>query len=141
MAAKLSVQLPHPHGLRAGRGLLGEDDVVEKGMRTPRWTLGLSEEQVRKTLLLARLVAELRDRAIARLRLWGQGLARMLMRMSWESRGKVGRMLLGIRRPRRIGRRGWIAFEHGDGLRIVRVHQFLLEVTEREENWKLHIIH
>ena len=105
VAAMLSVQVPHPHGLWAGRGLLGEDGVAEKGMRIPRWTLGLSEERVKRILLLARLVAELRDRAIARLRLWGRGLARMLMRMSWGSKGRVGRMLLGIRRPGRIGRR------------------------------------
>lgn len=69
VATKLSVQLPDPRELRAGRGLLGEDGVVEKGKRTPRWTLGLSEEQVRKILLLARLVAEWRGKAIARLRL------------------------------------------------------------------------
>lgn len=65
----------------------------------------------------------------------------MLMRMSWGSRGRVGRMLLGIRRPGRIGRRGWIVFERGDGLRIMGVHQFLLEVTGHEENSQLHIIH
>ena len=134
VAAKLSVQVPHPHGLRAGRGLLGEDGVAKKGMRTPRWSLGLSEERVRKIILLARLVVELRGKAIARLRLWGRRLARMSMRMSWGSRGRVGRMLLGIRRPGRIGRRGWIAFKHGDDLRTMRVHQSLLEVTEREEN-------
>lgn len=56
--------------------------------------------------------------------------------MNWGSKGRVGRMLLGIRRPGRIGRREWIVFERGDDLRIMRVHQFLLEATEREENWK-----